>query len=106
MHIFNCLLNSSNPKKRYELFLKATQMDVIIEKLNGCLQQIDISKAKFKLQQKQHYKLLEIQKKAQEKLNQFKSMEPLKVNTKCLIHSISEFNFSIQQKTKSLNSQF
>lgn len=73
-------LDSSNPKKRYELFLKATQLDVIIEKLDGCLKQVDVAKNKFKSQQRQHVNYLEMQKKAHEKLNQFKSMEPLKVS--------------------------
>ncbi|XP_055325596.1 structural maintenance of chromosomes protein 6 [Sitodiplosis mosellana] len=74
-------LRDSNPKKRYELFLKATQLDVIIEKLDGCLQQVNTAKAKFKSQQRQHVNYLEAQKKAHEKLNQFKSMEPLKKET-------------------------
>lgn len=70
---------SSNPKKRYELFLKATQLDVIIEKLNSCLHQTTAAKAKYMAQKKQNNNLRDIQKKAHEKLNQFKSMEPLKV---------------------------
>lgn len=72
---------SSNPKKRYELFLKATQLDVIIEKLNGCLQIAQVSKAKFKDQQRKLRDAKEVQRKANEKLNQFKSMEPLKKET-------------------------
>lgn len=80
---------SSNPKKRYELFLKATQLDVIIEKLDACLQQVTIAKAKYKAQQRQHENYVEAQKKAHEKLNQFKSMEPLKVrNCFIFLHSI------------------
>lgn len=78
---WNCL-RSSNPKKRYELFLKATQLDVIIEKLNGCLQQTNTAKVKYMTQKRQYMGLKEIQKKAHDKLNQFKSMEPLKVCTK------------------------
>lgn len=71
---------SSNPKKRYELFLKATQLDVIIEKLNDCLTQTNLARGAFKTQARQHQNNLEIQKKAHEKLNQFRSMEPLKVS--------------------------
>lgn len=77
-------LRSSNPKKRYELFLKATQLDVIIEKLNGCLQQTNTAKVKYMTQKRQYMSLKEIQKKAHDKLNQFKSMEPLKV---CTMHT-------------------
>lgn len=75
-----CVDCSSNPKKRYELFLKATQLDVIIEKLDGCLHQTNTAKIKYKAQQRQHDNYTEIQKKAHEKLKQFQSMEPLKVN--------------------------
>lgn len=74
---------SSNPKKRYELFLKATQLDVIIEKLNACLQQTNAAKAKYMTQKRKYLNMQEIQKKAHDKLNQFKSMEPLKV---CKFH--------------------
>lgn len=74
------LIFSSNPKKRYQLFLKATQLDVIIEKLDQATVQINVAKTKYKAQQRQHGILLDEQKKAQEKLNQFKSMEPLRVS--------------------------
>ncbi|XP_031633548.1 structural maintenance of chromosomes protein 6 [Contarinia nasturtii] len=74
-------LRDSNPKKRYELFLKATQLDVTIEKLNGCLQQLQTAKGKYKLLLKTHENYEDIQKKAHTKLEQFKSMEPLKKET-------------------------
>lgn len=86
-HIQISFMNySSNPKKRYELFLKATQLDVIIEKLNASSQQVSIANAKCKAQQRQHANYVEAQKKAHEKLNQFKSMEPLKVSNCCIFY--------------------
>lgn len=35
------------PKKNYELFLKATQMEIILEKLNKCVQLYNKYKAKL-----------------------------------------------------------
>lgn len=91
IYYFGFLLEcSSNPKKRYELFLKATQLDVIIEKLDASMQQVIFAKTEYKAQQKQHHNYLEIQKKAHEKLNQFRSMEPLKV-CKSIFYSRARF---------------
>lgn len=78
---------SSNPKKRFELFYKATQLDVIIEKLDQATHQFSVAKTKFFAQRRLHANNVEEQKKAHEKLNQFQSMEPLKVSTSICIHA-------------------
>lgn len=62
--------------------MKATQLDVIIEKLDGSLHQTNVARIKYKAQQRQHDNFVQMQKKAHEKLEQFRSMEPLKVNLK------------------------
>lgn len=60
--------------------MKATQLDVVIEKLNGCIQQLSNAKTKYDAQQKLQESLELTKRKAEQKLNQFRSMEPLKVN--------------------------
>lgn len=77
MHIFSAY--SSDPRKRYELFLKATQMDVIIEKLNLCSDQIVKARAQLDLQVKLTEMLKNKRDDAQKKLEQFQSVASLKV---------------------------
>lgn len=40
-------LYSSDPKKRYELFLKATQLDIINKELQGSFEQLETEKGKL-----------------------------------------------------------
>lgn len=70
---------SSNPAKRFELFLRATQMDVILHSVETCHKE----SLKFREELKYHEKLAEENKKemekAKEKFAQFQSMEVMKV---------------------------
>lgn len=72
--------NSSDPKKRFQLFLKATQMDVILEKLEACSKQISKAKAQLQLQVKVSETLKEAKEKAERKFMQFQSVERFKVS--------------------------
>lgn len=74
--------NSSDPKKRFQLFLKATQMDVIIEKLDACSHQNVKAKAQLELQMKVSESLKEAKEKAERKYLQFESVERFKVSKK------------------------
>lgn len=76
--------NSSNPKKRYELFLKATQLDIIIEKLDECTHAIEKGKAYYRSHQIACQALQEKKTEIDKKVSQFQSMEPLKVFRKIL----------------------
>lgn len=85
--VFVCLFNrnknnSSNPKKRYELFLKATQLDIIIEKLDECQRDIEKARTSYRSHLKATQALEEKFTEIVKKVAQFQSMEPLKVRHK------------------------
>lgn len=73
------LLCSSDPKKRFELFLKATQMDVIIEKLNMCNEHILKAKSQMDMQSKLAESLKKKRDEALKKLERFQSVANLRV---------------------------
>lgn len=77
-------IHSSNPKKRYQLFQKATQMDVILEKLGACTQQMQKSREQLEFQKKTAAQLKKCLDAAEEKHLQFQSIERLKVEIKNL----------------------
>lgn len=64
---------------QYQLFLKATQLDVIIERLNDCVETLKSSKIKSRTQMQSHEKLVKQQEEIDQKIEQFRSMEPLRV---------------------------
>lgn len=64
---------------QYQLFLKATQLDVIIARLNDCVDTLKCSKIKFHSQTQSHEKLVQQQEDIEHKIEQFRSMEPLRV---------------------------
>lgn len=64
---------------QYQLFLKATQLDVIIERLNDCVETLKSSKIKSRTQMQSHEKLVKQQEEIEQKIEQFRSMEPLRV---------------------------
>lgn len=74
----------SDPKKRYHLFQKATQIETVINKLNNCGETYTMAKTRLAIMSKQ----LEIQAKELndviEKYKQLKSVESLKDNVAIL----------------------
>lgn len=71
---------SSDPKKRFQLFLKATQIETIMEKLNSC--SVHVKNARIGL--KHQRELLESYEKSfaetQERYDRLMSVEAIKVN--------------------------
>lgn len=72
-------LRSSDPKKRFQLFLKATQIETIMEKLNTCAVHVKNAKIELKYQRE----LAQAQEKAlsetQHRYDQLQSVSMLKV---------------------------
>lgn len=64
---------------QYKLFLKATQLDIIIERLNECISMLKQSKTKFDYHKQAHESLKKQQEEIERKKEQFQSMEPLRV---------------------------
>lgn len=68
--------------------MRATQMDIIIEKLNSCSEQIQKARDQLTIQAKLSEKLKKSQDEAEHKLKQFRSTEPLKVNHQFKMHKL------------------
>lgn len=64
---------------QYKLFMKATQLDIIIERLNDCVVQLKQSRVKYEGQKQSHEALVKEQEDIERKVEQFQSMEPLRV---------------------------
>lgn len=71
---------SSNPKMQYQLFMKATQLDVITQRLDECILIIRSSKVKLQSHMQSHAALQKQQDAIDCKVKQFQSMEPLRVS--------------------------
>jgi chromosome segregation ATPase len=71
---------SSDPKKRYQLFLKATQIDAIIEKLNDCNEHYTSAKHQLEYQKKGIDQLKKDLAAIEDKYMKMKSVETLKVS--------------------------
>lgn len=65
---------------QYQLFMKATQLDVITQRLDDCVQTIRSSKTKLHSQVQAHAALQKQQEVIDRKVEQFQSMEPLRVS--------------------------
>lgn len=66
------------PKKNYELFLKATQMEIILEKLNKCVQLYNKYKAKLTVSTKQLEHAEKELRELEVKYERLKSVEEIK----------------------------
>lgn len=73
--------SSSDPKKRFELFVKATQLEVITEKLNSCCHDYDIVKTKYEEHKNASEETQMKLKEAEKKFRLMKSMDKMKVSS-------------------------
>lgn len=67
------------PKKNYKLFLKATQLDVVQETLNQCLQQHRHLKYRLDCQREEHDKYIKDKTDLEKRYNELLSLQDLKV---------------------------
>lgn len=84
---------SSDPKKRYELFLKATQFDIIIEKLQSCSEHMKSTKGSLAAQQEISKDLKKKYDEAAMQISRLNSVNPIRVtiffSCLCLIININ-----------------
>lgn len=72
------LLHSMEPTKNYKLFLKATQLDVVQETLNQCLQQHNYLKYRLECQRDEYDRYLKDKSDLEKKYNELLSLKDLK----------------------------
>lgn len=103
--------NRSDPKKRFKFFLKATQIDTVIEKLNDCSSHYSSAKKQLEYQKNVVVSLKEERDKVQTKFNSLQSIGFLKVRTYsfqnsnrcCWVESFNtKFQFTISENPKHL----
>ena len=70
----------SDPKIRFKLFLKATQLDVIVEKLDSCVPKLKEAKYVHKQQLAVLQKLKETYEQTETMYNRLQSVQKIKVN--------------------------
>lgn len=77
--LLSFLTNRSDPKKRFKFFLKATQIDTVIEKLNDCSSHYASAKKQLEYQKNVVVSLKDELDKVQTKFNSLQSIGFLKV---------------------------
>lgn len=73
-------LRDSDPSKRYQLFRRATQMDVILEKLNSCREQLIAARTQLEYQNDITDTLKKTKDDVKEKYLEMQSVSVIKVS--------------------------
>lgn len=85
---------SSDPRKRYQLFLKATQIDKIVDTLNSNAETYESAKQKL-IEYEQEVNVVQVRyEKLDEQVKAIKSLEPMKVRFVSFESFIRKLNLS------------